>query len=77
MNNPSEIFDRHRDEIEKYLSSFGLEQQFNNMEIAREAEHEKSLAFFAHEAWSFLPDSPDIRRYPFDELCQMAEQIFS
>lgn len=71
------LFDRNKEELQRYLvGEFGLKKEWNALLQARESEDEKAIAWAAHDAWVELPDSPRIRRHPFSQLCDMAEQAF-
>ncbi len=73
---PSQIFEAHENELRDYADDFGLTEFFDAMKIAHETGDESKLAWAAHYLWEALPDKSYIRRHPFFQLCNMAEQIF-
>lgn len=44
--------------------------------IANKEYTDPQLITLAHYFWEALPDSPQIRRGPFFQLCDIAERIF-
>jgi hypothetical protein len=80
-NNIKDLIEQHKLCVEKVYASDYYIATFNKVKTFYEEQHKKILddlqpidiIAFWNDFWFDLPDSPAIHRYPFYDICDLAE----
>lgn len=66
---------RHKYYVDLYHSALST-HNMSTASIDQGEFKDQKIIRMCNTFWDSLPDSPDIRRFPFFLLCEIAEQIF-
>lgn len=63
-----------RDDIAAYAAEHKCEWSQEELDAAIESRNHGALVVQLNQLWIDLPDSPDIRHYPFFEICDLCSE---